>query len=98
MNSIANWVLSTPLVYYISIPPSYMLIDSLTASDTDTLVPAIYTLQLSSNNVILGPGKNLAVIILLPNFYNSTFYADTNIGCYISPFSMSRFNCTLYGN
>lgn len=98
VNSVADWVINTPLVYYISVPPSYMLIDSLTVSDTDTLVPAIYKIQLASNTPILTPGKSLAVIVLLPNFYNSTFYADTNVGCWLSPFSGSRYNCSLYGN
>jgi hypothetical protein len=75
-----------------------MIIDSLTVSDTDTLVPAVYKIQVSSNQVILGPNRTIAVIVVIPDFYNSTFYADSDVGCWVMPFSSVRYNCSLYGN
>ena len=98
VNSIVNWLLAAPLVYYIRATPSYMVIDSLTATDYDTSVTAQYNLTVLSTSSILAPNKKLAVIVLLPMFYNDTYYADINLTCTISNPLPTDYNCSLYGN
>lgn len=74
-----------------------MVIDQLTTSDYDTLVPATYNFVLKANNNIL-TNRKYAIVILLPMFYNDTFYADINITCSVTLPTLTKHNCTLYGN
>jgi hypothetical protein len=77
-----EWVYKNPLTYYISAPPQYIAINSITVSDYDLVYPATYTFNFSSSTANIGmAGKNLSYIIVIPSFYNSVLWANTAPTC-----------------
>lgn len=78
-----QWLYEYPLTYYISPPPEYIAIDSVSVSDYDLVYPANYTFTFSSSNnaFIAQAGKNLSYIIVIPTFYKSVLWANTNPVC-----------------
>lgn len=78
-----QWVYKYPLTYYISPPPEYISIDSISVTDLDLVYPANYTFTFSSSNGanIALAGKNLSYIIVIPTFYKSVLWANTNPTC-----------------
>jgi hypothetical protein len=81
-----QWAFQKPLTYYISSPPQYISINSVTVSDFDLLYPANYTFNISgSNNTAIGiSGKNISYIIVIPTFYKNTLWANTAPVCQFS--------------
>ena len=92
-----QWILNAPLTYYISSPPQYLAVDSVTVSDYDLLYPSTYTFTLSSdnNNYIGIDGVQLSFVIVLPNFYKSVVWANTAPSCRFSELS-SNSTCYSY--
>lgn len=83
---IADWSFKGPLVYYISPPPNFLAITSVSASDYDLLYPAVYTFVVSSSGGIniASSGQELAIIITIPTFYSDTLWANNNMTCTLS--------------
>lgn len=78
-----QWVLQSPLTYYISPPPQYLSVNSVTVSDYDLLYPSMYTFSFSgSNNANIAiANKQLSYVIVIPTFYKSTVWANGNLTC-----------------
>lgn len=77
-----QWVYNYPLTYYISPPPQYVSITSVKVTDYDLLYPANYTFVFSATNTNIAiAGKNLSYILVIPTFYKSTLWANTNPIC-----------------
>jgi hypothetical protein len=78
-----EWVLQAPLTYFISNPPQYLSINSITVSDHDLLYPAVYTFSFSgaNGNFIAIAGKRLSYIIVIPIFYKNTVWANGEFTC-----------------
>ena len=90
-----QWFFNAPLTYHISSPPKYLSIDNLTVSDYDLLYPSTYTFAISAdnNNFIAMEGVQLSYVIVIPNFYKSTVWANTAPTC---KFNELTTNSTCY--
>lgn len=78
-----KWVYNYPLKYFISPPPNYLTIEKIEVSDYDLLYPSTYTFTFSSNdgNKVAIAGKKLSYVIVMPAFYKSTLWANTDPVC-----------------
>lgn len=88
---IADWQFIGPLVYYISPPPNFLAITSVSASDYDLLYPAVYTFVVASSGGInvATAGQQLAIIITIPAFYSDTLWANSNMTCQLNGMTSS---------
>jgi hypothetical protein len=78
-----QWLYQNPLTYYISAPPQYISISNVSVSDYDLLYPASYTFSFSNsagNNIAI-INKTLSYIIVIPTFYKSTLWANSQPVC-----------------
>lgn len=92
-----EWILQAPLTYYISSPPKYLSIDSVSVSDSDLLYPSVYTFSFSSDNgdFIAIDGVKLSYIIVIPTFYKSTVWANGQMVCQFAELGVAS-PCTNY--
>lgn len=75
--------MQAPLTYYISSPPQYLSINSVSVSDYDLLYPSVYNFTFSGpagTNIAIA-GKQLSYIVVIPTFYKSTLWANGNLTC-----------------
>lgn len=80
-----QWAFQSPLTYYISSPPQFISINSVTVSDYDLLFPANYTFNISATGSAIGiAGKNISYIIVVPTFYRNTLWANAPPVCKFS--------------
>jgi hypothetical protein len=82
-----QWVFRNPLTYYISAPPQFISVNSVTVTDYDLLFPANYTFNISGTDPIAISGKNLSYIIVIPTFYKNILWANTPPVCKFSVLS-----------
>lgn len=78
-----QWFYQSPLAYFISPPPLYLSIDTVSVSDYDLLYPSVYTFKFSAatgNNIAVA-GKRYSYIIVIPTFYKSTAWANGQLVC-----------------
>ena len=78
-----EWILQSPLPYKISSPPKYLAIEQVNASDYDLLYPSVYTFKFRSGSgeAIGIQNVKLSFVVVIPNFYKSTVWANSNITC-----------------
>ena len=90
-----RWVYNFPLKYFISAPPNYLTIEKVEVSDYDLLYPSVYTFTFSSNdgNQVAIANKRLSYVIVMPSFYKSTLWANTDPVC---KFANLATNSTCY--
>ncbi|CAM6005527.1 unnamed protein product [Sphagnum balticum] len=83
---VLQWVYQYPLTYYISPPPQYISINSVNVSDYDLLYPSVYTFNFTGTNGsnIAIAGKNLSYIVVIPDFYKSTLWANRSYVIYFN--------------
>jgi hypothetical protein len=90
-----QWAYRYPLTYYISSPPKYISMNSVTVSDYDILYPTNYTFNISgANGTYIGiSGRSLSYIIVIPTFYKNTLWANTPPVCQFSVLNVPS-NCS----
>lgn len=82
-NKVLDWIYKYPLTYYISNPPNFLSIDSVTVSDNDVLYPSVYKFVFKGpqGTFISRANKQYSYVIVIPTFYRSTLDANTQPIC-----------------
>lgn len=94
-NRTADWYFNNNLVYHISMPPNFLSIKAISASDYDLLFPSVYTFSVESlgGQQIAQPGQQLAIVITIPHFYDDTLWANLEHVCTLNT---AIVTCTRY--